>query len=426
MRPLPAEVRGLVVGTTADYIDWLRRRRPGRALFLTDLRERRRVREQGPAPQEEIVCDLNDPADVRWRLEQYLANHRITLEGVLAFDCEAMALTAEIASAYSLPYPTPRSIADCRNKARAIQLWRHHRLAVPRSQQVASPGEAVRFLIRHGGPCVLKPVNGSGSELIFRCDSTVDCQRRFGEIRHGLDRRRRHPLYASQNHAESPLVIETLIEGTEYSCDFAIADDRVTPIRLTRKIMAHHLGFGTVGAYCLGPVRPSEIDAAKFERTLYQAARAIGITRAICMLDFIVHQGRMVLLELAPRPGGDCLPWLLRRACNLDILALLLDFSCRRTVSIPSCADSDNLIAVRLYAPHGGIIGEMDTTRIKNDRRVQEIHLIRNPGHRITMPPGDYDSRILGHLIFKPNSESDLEQQCWDVISKFVVRMELV
>jgi hypothetical protein len=55
---------------------------------------------------------------------------------------------------------------------------------------------------------------------------------------------------------------------------------------------------------------------------------------------------------------------------------------------------------------------------------VVEIYLTRRPGHRIKMPPEDYDSWLLGHVIFHPDAHSDPEAQCRELIEKLVVEVE--
>ncbi|MBI9091692.1 MAG: hypothetical protein JEZ12_20985 [Desulfobacterium sp.] len=44
------------------------------------------------------------------------------------------------------------------------------------------------------------------------------------------------------------------------------------------------------------------------------------------MVDFIIRNHQPVLIEMPPRPGGDCLPFLLLEAVDLDIIRLALDF----------------------------------------------------------------------------------------------------
>ena len=50
----PKKNQVLVVGTTSDYIEWIRKVRPGQALFLTEPKVRQNATEPCPDDGEEI------------------------------------------------------------------------------------------------------------------------------------------------------------------------------------------------------------------------------------------------------------------------------------------------------------------------------------------------------------------------------------
>ncbi|MEE4264714.1 MAG: ATP-grasp domain-containing protein, partial [Desulfobacteraceae bacterium] len=327
---MPISTKVLVVGTTPDYIDWIRSSDPDRALFLTDPAARRQAVEPSPPPAEEVLCNLSDYSEVRQALQRHLLHENIRLDGVACYDCESMELAALLAQEYLLPYPSGQAVNNCRNKYLTKTLWARHNLVTPQVRQIRSATEAVHFFQELGSPCVLKPLGGSGSELIFRCDSERACRDNFIKIISGLQQRRNNRLYMSFRTADPVILAEEFVMGEEFSCDFAIENGRVEVIRLTRKILSSRGPFGTALGYLLPGPLPEEIKESDFRQTLYQSALALGINRGICMLDFMVCKNRIVLLELSPRPGGDCLPYLLRRCWNLDMITLYLDFCQQR------------------------------------------------------------------------------------------------
>jgi len=159
--------RVLVVGTTADYIDWIRHSCPGNALFLTDPLIRQSAQEPPPSLFEEILFNLSDHHRVRNALQRHLRKERISLVGITSYDCESMALAALLARDFALPYPTIEAVQNCRDKFRSKRLWHRHGVPCPRARRVHMQADAVAFLHHIDGPCVLKPVGGSGSELVF-------------------------------------------------------------------------------------------------------------------------------------------------------------------------------------------------------------------------------------------------------------------
>ena len=419
----PADRRVLVVGTTADYIQWLRTRRPGEVLFLTDPAVRQGANEPAPSTQEELLCDLADAHRVFEALAGHLEKWQLGLNGIACYDCESMALAARLAQAFTLPYPSVQAVDNCRDKYRSRILWREHGLDVPEVRRIASSTAAIDFFRETDGPCVLKPLSGSGSELIFRCDNQVECDRYYRRIVLGLEHRRDHRLYQPLAGGAPAIIAETYIDGEEYSCDFVLQDDRVTPIRLASKVRFPQDPFGTAKAYILPGKWPQAIDPGQFERTLYRSARALGLERAVCMLDFIVKDKRMVLLELAPRPGGDCLPSLVRRCYGLDTLQLMLDFARQQPLDVHPPPVHPPMVGLRLHAEKEGVLVGIDTRELRQDPRVQEIQLIRKPGHRIKRPPEDYDAWLLGHAIFVPDPCTDIAAQCRTLGDKLTIEV---
>lgn len=424
MKPAPISTKVLVVGTTPDYIDWVRRSCPGRALFLTAPEARRLAVEPSPPPTEELLCNLSDYEAVRQALQDHLRQENYRLDGVACYDCESMELAAILAQEFSLPYPSLQAVKNCRDKYLTKTLWGQHRLAAPRVREIRSAAEAVDFFHDICGPCVLKPPGGSGSELIFRCASARDCQHNYNKVIDGIRQRRNNRLYASFSTAEPVILAEECVTGEEYSCDFAIENGRVEVIRLTRKILSSRGPFGTVLGYLLPGTLPEEIKAHDFRQTLYQSAMALGINHAVCMLDFMVCKNRIVLLELSPRPGGDCLPFLLRRCWNLDILALYLDFCQQRPWRPQNSRLPNPCLGLRLHAQRSGSLKNCDTRQLQDDSHVREIHLTRQAGHRIELPPDDYDSWLLGHIIVDLDSDYAPEAQCRALLAKLVVEVE--
>lgn len=422
--PAPSNARVLVVGTTTDYIEWIQNTCPGQAFFFTDSQVRSRGAEPCPDASEELCGDLSDYHLASRRIESHLKKRGLVLDGIACFDCESMEIAAVLAGHFGLPYPSVQAVRNCRDKLQAKRLWRAHRLKTPPAAAIGSAEEAADFFTAAGGPVVLKPITGSGSELVVLCTDARGCGSNYGLIHRSLERRAFHRLYRPRRRYAKPWIMaEAFAAGQEYSCDFMVEEGRATVIRLARKIKPRGEPFGTILGYLLPAQLPAMIRKERFERTLYRSAAALGIHRAVCMLDFMVEQGEIVLLELAPRPGGDCLPHLLHRGCRLDMLKLQLDFSRGKPANPPSLSAAGALVGLRVLARYGGILRKVSFDPLNNDPRILEIRIIRQPGHHIVLPPADYDAWLLGHVIFAPDDETDINLQCRDILDRIAVEV---
>ncbi len=416
--------RVLVIGTTADYIEWIRTACPGRVVFVTAPEIRRWSEEPVPATIEEILCDLMDEQAVIGALTTHLDLFDLHPVGVACFDCESMALAAAIAERLGLPYPSVGAIEKCRDKYFSKTLWLQNDVDCPAFCMIRSAGDVAAFFEKNQGPCVLKPVNGSGSELVYVCDSVQACELNFRIILEELGRRVNNGLFCLGDVDGPRMIAEEYIEGEEYSCDFMLAGDRVDIIRITRKIKAAGKPFGTIRGYVLPASLPKRFSDILLPEALKRGARVLGLTRCICMADFILRDDRIVLIEMTPRPGGDCLPFLLRKASGLDMLALSIDFAEGKPVCLPDTSSVSPHIGVRVHADRAGVLRSIAVKAVLEDPRVIEVHFPRSPGHRIMLPPSDYDSWLLGHIIFRVEAGADAESECGIICAKICVEMD--
>ncbi len=422
--------RLLVVGTTGDYIDHISSLYPGRALFVTDPAERAAAVEKAPAPTDELLCDLQNPRRVHDGLSAHLSRWRLGVCGVVCYDCESLGLAAYLAKQLALPFPDPAAVAVSRNKFLSKQIWQKAAVPCPRTGVVRNLPDALKFMEQIKKPVIIKPLTGSGSELLFKCDTRRDCSLAIDLIGRKLAVHPNIRMYRPEKcgtvkmDPQREFVIEAFIEGREYSCDFMLDGDQVEIIRLAQKILARDQAAGTTRAYVLPSRLPEPLQMKPFRLQLRNAARALGLNRALCMVDFIVDQDVAYLLEMTPRPGGDCLPQTIFRSCGLDMLGLALDFAEGKPIALPAASHWVQLVGLRLMAQKGGIIRKIGDGALRQDPRVKELRLKRRPGQRVALPPDDYESRLLGHVIFKPATPQSIETECAELESKLSVEIE--
>ncbi|MBU0993567.1 MAG: ATP-grasp domain-containing protein [Proteobacteria bacterium] len=413
----------LIVGTTEDYVEWIRQASPDRAVFLVDREDRQRRCLSCPSSPDEVITDLDQMDAVRKELTLYLQAGKVTIDGIVCFDCEYMALAAGLADIFHLPYPSLAAIEHCRNKYLSKIIWEKHGVNCPGVRLIRSLKDAFLFFNEMNLPCVLKPVSGSGSELVFICRNAGDIRHAYERIESGLEKRADLAMY--RNEKSSSIVMETFADGSEYSCDFVIEDKHVAILRLTRKMYYPFGPFGTTWAYILTSRSAIQTGEKDLEELLADAAGSLGIDRSICMVDFIIQGDDVVFLEMTPRPGGDCLPHLLKTVRGFDMLQFAMDFSSGKPVVLPSSIHHEEpMMGVRIFAGANGILKTIHTENVRKDKRILDVYLKYPSGHQVTMPPEDYDSWILGHVVYKPEPARNLELQLEELKQKIIVEIE--
>jgi len=415
----------LVVGTTADYIERIGERLPDRVVFLTDLDEYSR---SGTPPEPgvpQVFSSLTDTTESFRKLGRFLEERGISLGGVACFDCESLLLAAEIAEKLSLPFPSSGAVANSRDKLLSRRLWHESGVACPGAILARDEDDMIAFFDVSEGPIVLKPTSLSGSELTFICERRDDAVEAFRAVRKGLERKSRVRKSNRDMMVDRDAVLcEEFVAGDEFSCDF-ISDERGTRIiRTARKYLMPDGPAGTVRAYVVPGMPVEKVEEIDLQGRVSAAAGALGLERCIGMADFIMRGNDPCFLEITPRPGGDCLPQVIEQSSGLDMLSANIEFASGGTPRIPANGHWKPTVGLRIHARR---TGRLSAIRLWADRVRQEIletGWYREPGDRIALPPVDYETWSIGHVIFRPIPGEDVSAQIEDMLAAVEVRIE--
>ena len=237
---MPQTKKILVIGTTADYIELLIERFPERLFFVTDTKERKEWSGPVPGTSLEVPVDLKDQEDIVGALTEHLRMHNIEPSGIVCFDCESLALTAIIAKKLKLPFSSLDSVMNCRSKFLSKSIWKVNGIHCPDSELIRSEREAISFFKSLNGPAVLKPLTGSGSELVLLCEDEEACRTAYKTIIGKLKNHHDNRMYSRRNmpvgeNPQEDIVMERYLPGDEYSCDFIFENGNATILRLAKK-----------------------------------------------------------------------------------------------------------------------------------------------------------------------------------------------
>ncbi len=404
--------RILVVGTTQDYIDYINKEMPNRAVFLTLVDRNANVDFCHIDSDIELLCSLDDEQFIIEQLEDFLCKNGIVLNGVTCFDCESLLLASSIAKHWMLPFPLRRTILYCRDKYLTNILLRSHGLACPRSCYVHSVGDILNFIEKVGGPVVIKPIAGTGSEFTFKCFTSEEGISAYRMILKGIIEQR---LNKGINFNKFAIACEEFISGDEYSCDVYFEAGTAHILRIAKKYFEDGLPFGSVRAYEIPAVLPASIKAEYLKYSLEVAASALGFNHNVFMVDFICCDSQIYFLEMSPRPGGDCLPLLIKHSCGTDMLAMMLDLAEGIVPSMPPVESWAQLIGVKIYTDVPGRLISIDVKTSDWDENIKELFWIRHTGDILQVPPIDYSSWLLGYVIFSPKVNIPIDEQICSV-----------
>lgn len=412
----------IVVGTTPDYVLRIHEKSCSQPVFfLLDSRYRNDPDLTTMDNSLLIFSNLADFNESLCSLESFLSIRNFNRPWFACFDCESLYVTSMLADYYKSPFPSTRSILMTRNKFLAGKIWGEAGLDNPRSGLASDLSQTIRLFEKFNRDVVLKPLSGSGSELLFHCCSESEVIDSVKIMSSQLVRRKDNPLYAditdpSSSRTINPReewIVEEYVDGSEFSCDFILHNKNIKIIRETGKIKAPDSPFGTVMCYTVPPVYPLNFSKESLEKTLMSAVRNLGYDWGYFMADFIIRDARAIIIELTPRPGGDSLPDLIMAASGEDTLKIYLElitgqYMDLNTVTLPSkpCA------SINFFAPREGIIEQIDYTAILSQPDFITFIPKKKKGDRLSLPPDDYDNRLIGYCVVSHENDWDPMETC--------------
>lgn len=398
----------VVVGTTPDYVERICRNYPEAALFILEPRFKDDPCLTDLDPSVLLFAPLDHFDGVLGSLQRHLSMNLLSPRGIACFDCDHLIVAGQLAKHFGMPFPSPEAIIHARNKLESRKIWSESGVACPRAVLASDLLESQEFFRSLRKEVVLKPVSGSGSELLFHCKDETDIENSVRILEEELPKRRSNPLFKPipGTTRAAPLdpcqswIAEEYVAGPEFSCDFLLQDRDLTILRETGKVKAPGQTFGSILAYTFPPSYPEGFTYRSLSHVLLKASRALGFTWGHFMVDFIIQDGEPIMLEMTPRPGGDSIPDLVGMATGWDLIGIYLDMVSGRVKSSTILPlPSQSFASVHLYANNSGIITHLDVSQIFSLPWVKGVVLKKNVGDKIRLPPYDYDNRLLGYCI---------------------------
>ncbi|MFW9780621.1 MAG: acetyl-CoA carboxylase biotin carboxylase subunit family protein, partial [Candidatus Heimdallarchaeota archaeon] len=338
--------------------------------------------------------------------------------GVACFDCESLIAASRLAFHQGRPFPCPEAIISSRNKYECRKIWSNAGVISPRATVVSNLNETLKFFRQVKKDIVLKPICGSGSELLFYCKDEATIEESVSVMKEQLPRRIGNPLFRPISHPSlrngyiDPCrlwLAEEFVDGPEFSCDFVLHNDQVVIVRETGKIKAPGMTFGSILAYVIPPSYPVGFKKDNLHMALKKCAKSLGFNRGHFMADFIIKDGDTFIIEISARPGGDSIPDLLITATGFDLIGYHLDLVSE--ISRPSFKldyeSPESFASINLFAKQTGLITHLDPSQILAKHWVKKLFMKKNVGDNTRLPPDDYDNRLLGYCIISNESGCD-------------------
>jgi len=242
---------------------------------------------------------------------------RERIDGVIAPGTDvAVETAAHVAERLGLPGARVQAARALTRKRAFRELLQRAGLPCPRvldgGASDALPGDS-RWLV--------KPNRSSGSKGVFIVASSAEIDARIGESR--------------RFSIDGDALVEELIEGTQHTCEALLRDGRVALALVTDRDTVAPPHTATKGHRV--PSRLREASQRAAVDAIERIARLTELDGGPLDCDFVVgDDGRVVVIELTPRLGGNSLSRLFAAALDFDLVAAAVCHACGDLVDVPA------------------------------------------------------------------------------------------
>jgi biotin carboxylase len=343
-----------------------------------------------------LRLDFEDVAASTRRIVAFAQTH--PLAAVVAVDDTGTLLTATASQALGLPYNSVDAVEAARDKARMRERFAAAGLPTPRFATVdidADP-QAVAATVRY--PCVVKPLDLSGSQGVVKVDDAASFPTVFARVAAIV-------AACRPNGTRRSVLVEDFIPGEEVAVEALLRCGDLEVLAIFDKPDPLNGPFFEETIY-VTPSRLPEDRQAQILETTARAAHALGLTDGPIHAELRINRG-IWMLEVAARSIGGLCSRTLRFGSGISLEELIL----RHAAGLPMPSHERERAAagvMMLPIPHRGRLRAVEgQDEAKQVPGVDGLVITIPPGEALVpLPEGD---RYLGFMFARADSPAAVE-----------------
>ncbi|QNK89109.1 ATP-grasp domain-containing protein [Sporosarcina sp. resist] len=268
-----------------------------------------------------------------------------------------------------------------------------------------------------GYPCVVKPVDESGSVGVKLCLNDNDFIEASNKIKNFQSNITGYKYMKK-------LLVEEYIVGDEFSAEMCwdVEGNKWRIIGFTKKLLSKPPYFIEMGH--IYPHFFSNDSLIVIEEILLKWLKAVNLTRSFAHIEFKLVNNQPVLIEINPRPAGGFINKLVEMVSKNDLIKHYMDLSLNKPLDLEKSEKSEKISSIKfVLPPKKGYLIDVEKTVISDEVEEFKINIkekiiedITNGddriGYVISIGPTVADVELINEsfinsLIFKYRNESD-------------------
>lgn len=255
-----------------------------------------------------VQCDTNSSSELRRAIGRMPRSGIMGVTTTSEFYLLAVAMQAEF---LSLPGNPASVVKVCRNKAAVRRALEATDVLQPRFAEISSLAEVNQAVEFVGLPCVVKPVDDSGSNNVRVCGYQAEAASQVATVLAVLDNTR-------GQRTTGTALVEEYVEGPEFSVEMFCYDGQAQCIGITRKTVS-----GPPFCVETGHLYPADLDdisATAIIETVGALLKTVGVRSGPTHAEVRLGPEGPAVIELNCRLAGGMIPELIRLADGVDLV----------------------------------------------------------------------------------------------------------
>ena len=331
---------------------------------------------------------------------------RERISGVLAPCTDIAVVTAaHISEELQLPGPSLEAACILTQKYRFREFLRRAGLDCPSTLLVDEDREPDEWPC-DGRAWLIKPNRSSGSKGVFILSTREEFLAHIANSRaFSLDR---------------TAVLEEFITGTQHTCEGLLQSSCIALALITDRDTAPRPYTATTGHRVPTRLPKTVQDAAL--RTIEEVLGRLGVKSGPFDCDFIVKRECIVLLEIAPRLGGNSLSKLFKAALDFDLVAYAVSHACGDPYAITELREPKPMNMAILGVERQGRLAwdESEASTLSREPWVESLVLDLPQGTPV-MPFINGRHRV-GEALISGNDRNELDSHAAELQRRLALR----
>lgn len=208
------------------------------------------------------------------------------VSGILTTSDAPVLIVAKVAKELGLNAMSVESADICTNKLRQRVIFKQNKIGCPAFEVVDRNSVDTRF---SDFPCIVKPVDSSASR-------GVSIARNPKELEESVE-------YAFGFSKSDKVLVEQFVGGREFSVETFTQHNKTTIVAITEKHLLDN-GYFVENTH-IEPADVSDSEAGLIKEEVAKAIAAIGLDNAPSHTEVKLWRGKVYIIEMACRLGGD-------------------------------------------------------------------------------------------------------------------------